>query len=113
MGKKLRQWVKAGDPKKPVIRPEGLSLGRRETITTEAVEPLIHEAIDSLAQLVRKRNSALAETLMSSRALHRHLYYFERILVLMTRELDDSRLPVILRSIETFERFEQAVARGE
>ncbi|HLF26885.1 MAG TPA: phosphotransferase [Anaerolineae bacterium] len=66
-------------------------------------------AIASMQSRLQSRASQLAPDLLSLAPLYRALYYFERVLVLLARELTDERLRVILRSIELFKRYEEEV----
>jgi aminoglycoside phosphotransferase (APT) family kinase protein len=61
--------------------------------------------------LVSEINEAIyiARTLPSLAETYRRLYYLERVLMLLERELSNSLLDVILRSIAVFNRYEEAI----
>jgi hypothetical protein len=70
----------------------------------------INEAISSLQSRIRSQAPDIAETLSSLTPVYRRLYYLERILVMLEREMSDDLLDVILRSIQVFKRYEEALA---
>lgn len=67
------------------------------------------EAIDRVAAQLAGRRASGERAFFRPGPLTRTLYYFERILSLSSRELDERRMKVILSSIDLFERFEQAL----
>jgi len=73
----------------------------------------IEEAISSLQSRLASKAPGIARTLCLSAQMYRWLYYVERILVLLDRELSDKVLDVILRSIEVFNRYEEAMAKQD
>lgn len=70
----------------------------------------INEAISSLQSRLASKAPDIARTLPPLGQMYRRLYYFERVLMLLERELSGERLDVILRSIQVFNRYEEAVA---
>jgi aminoglycoside phosphotransferase len=68
------------------------------------------EAIASMQACLSAQASPLASGLLASAPLYRALYYFERVQVLLSRELNDRRLNVLMRSIAIFDQFEAAFA---
>jgi hypothetical protein len=82
-----------------------------DRINTSLV-PEIREAIASLHSCLTARAPGIARTLPSLVRVYCRLYYLERILMLLEREPTDALLDVILRSIEIFSRYEEAVASG-
>ena len=44
--------------------------------------------------------------------VYRWLYYLERVFVLLEREPSKNQVDVIVRSVDVFERYEEAVAAG-
>jgi hypothetical protein len=69
----------------------------------------ISEAISSLQSRIRSKAPDIAENLSSLTPMYRRLYYLERILVMLEREMSDDLLDVILRSIQVFKRYEEAL----
>jgi hypothetical protein len=77
--------------------------------TTDLVSE-INEAISSLQSRLTSKAPDIARTLPSLAEVYRRLYYLERVLMLLERELSNDLLDVILRSIAVFNRYEEAVA---
>jgi hypothetical protein len=69
----------------------------------------IDEAILFLQSRLASKAPGIARTLRHSAQMYRWLYYFERILVLLDRELSNKVLDVALRSMEVFSRYEEAI----
>lgn len=67
------------------------------------------DAITSLQASLRAKPGDLAGNLRSSAELYRRLYYLERIQLLLEREPGDKTLDVVLRSIEVYTHYEEAV----
>jgi hypothetical protein len=82
-----------------------------ERATTNLVSE-INEAISSLQSLLALEAPDIARTLPSLAPMYRRLYYFERVFMLLERELSNKQLDVILRSIEVFNRYEETIASG-
>ena len=78
-------------------------------ITTDLVSE-INEAILSLQSRLTLKAPDIATSLPFLARVYCRLYYLERVLMLLERELDDHLLDVILRSIEVFNRYEEAMA---
>ena len=79
-----------------------------ERVKTNLV-PEINHAIWSLQSRLMSQAPDIAKPLISLADCYRRLYYFERIRMLLARELSDKLLNVIVRSIEVFNRYEEAV----
>ena len=79
---------------------------------TTSLVPEIREAVSSLQSSLTARAPDLASTLVPMAQTYRWLYYLERVQVLLERELSNSQLDVILRSMRVFNRYEEAVADG-
>jgi thiamine kinase-like enzyme len=69
----------------------------------------IDEAIVSLQSRLALRAPEVAKALPSLAQTYRWLFYFERIQMLLERDPGDSLLKTILRSIDVFNRHEEAV----
>jgi len=80
---------------------------------TTSLVPEIAKAISSLQSRLMAKAPDLARTLVPLAKRYRWLYYLERIQVLLERELSSDQLDVVLRSIRVFNRYEEALARGE
>jgi hypothetical protein len=78
---------------------------------TPSIVSEIDQAIASLRARLAPNAPDLAETLPTLVQTYRQLYYLERVCTLLERALSDKRLDVILRSINVFERYEQAVTQ--
>ena len=72
----------------------------------------INEAISVLQSHLTLSAPDTARTLPSLAEVYRRLYYFERVFMLLEREMSDKILDVILRSIEVFNRYEETIASG-
>jgi hypothetical protein len=70
----------------------------------------VDEAISSLQSRLASSAPGIAQTLSSPAPRHRRLYYLERVLVLLQRELSDGVLDVTLKSIAVFNRYEKVAA---
>lgn len=69
----------------------------------------ISQALSILQGLLQPDAPKLTQDLLPSANLYRRLYYLERIKMLLGRELNDKRLHVIVRSIDIFNQFEEAL----
>jgi thiamine kinase-like enzyme len=78
---------------------------------TLSIASEIDQAIAMLQARLAPSAPELAKTLPSRVQTYRELYYLERVCTLLDRELNDQRLDVILRSIDVFERYEQAATQ--
>lgn len=78
-------------------------------ITTNLVSE-INDAISSLQSRLTLKIPDIARTLPSLARTYCRLYYLERALMLLERELNNALLDVILRSIAVFNRYEEAMA---
>jgi hypothetical protein len=67
----------------------------------------INEAILSLRSRIVTKAPDLAGAMVSLSDVYRRLYYVERICMLLDRQLSNTLLDVILRSIEVFNSFEE------
>ena len=76
--------------------------------TTSLVEE-IKEAISYLQSRLSAKLPELARTLVSLAPIYRRLYYVERVCMLLEREPTNKLLEVVLRSIDVFNRYEEAV----
>ena len=70
---------------------------------------VVNEAISSLQSRLAARGLDTAGDLPSLAQTYRKLYYLERIHMLLEREPTNNQLDVILRSIDVFNRYEEAV----
>ena len=70
----------------------------------------VDEAISSLQSCLASRGPGIGDRLHRLAQTYRRLYYLERVRVLLEREPTKNQADVILRSIDVFERYEQAVA---
>lgn len=77
-------------------------------ITTNLISE-INEAISSLQFRLTSKAPDIARTLPSLARTYCRLYYLERVLMLLERELSSDLLDVILRSIAVFNRYEEAI----
>ena len=77
-------------------------------ITTNLISE-INEAISSLQSRLTSKAPDIATTLPSLARTYCRLYYLERVLMLLERELSNDLLDVILRSIAVFNRYEEAI----
>jgi hypothetical protein len=80
-------------------------------VTTDLVSE-IQEVISSLQSRLALKAPDIARTLPALAQVYRQLYYFERVLMLLERELTDKLLDVIRRSIDVFNHYEEAIASG-
>lgn len=71
----------------------------------------IKAAISSLQSSLETDAPDLACDLLSSATYYRHLYYLERIKMLLERDLDDHILNVVIHSIEIFNGYEEATGQ--
>lgn len=73
----------------------------------------ISEAVSSLQSRLALQAPDIAGTLLPLARTYCRLYYIERVLMLLERELDNKLLNVILRSIEVFNRYEAVMASDQ
>jgi hypothetical protein len=78
-----------------------------ERVSTNLV-PEINEAISSLQSNLAFKSPRIAQSLSLLAQTYRRLYYLERVLLLLERELSDKLLDVVQRSIDVFSRYEEA-----
>ena len=72
----------------------------------------VTEAILSLQLNLASRGVHLVGGLQCLAPVYRWLYYLERVFVLLEREPSKNQVDVIVRSVDVFERYEEAVAAG-